>query len=181
MGPAGAPAGSMRRRRSSRRGSRGFGAPSAAPSDAPAPSAPEDGELQGVSLGIFSPENGFRKLCRDVAEAGWFDTFIILLIIASSICLMLDVPRLDPESDLKAMLVKLNYWFTGLFVMEMMLKIVAYGFISTPKAYLKQGWNILDFCIVMISILGLMADLVPAFGKLKSLRILRVLRPLRLL
>ena len=181
MGPAGAPAGSMRRRRSSRRGSRGFGAPSAAPSDAPAPSAPEDGELQGVSLGIFSPENGFRKLCRDVAEAGWFDTFIILLIIASSICLMLDVPRLDPESDLKAMLIKLNYWFTGLFVMEMMLKIVAYGFISTPKAYLKQGWNILDFCIVMISILGLMADLVPAFGKLKSLRILRVLRPLRLL
>ena len=39
----------------------------------------------------------------------------------------------------------------------------------------------LDFVIVLISILGLLADLVPAFGQLKSLRILRVLRPLRLL
>merc|ERR1719424_2675933 len=63
----------------------------------------------------------------------------------------------------------------------MSLKIVAYGFAFTPAAYLKAGWNVLDFFIVMISILGLFADLIPAFGKLKSLRILRVLRPLRLL
>ena len=46
------------------------------------------------------------------------------------------------------------------------------------RTYLRSGWNILDFIIVMISILGLFADLIPAFGKLKSLRILRVLRPL---
>ena len=71
--------------------------------------------------------------------------------------------------------VLLNYWFTGFFIMEMLLKIVAYGFVFTPQAYLKQGWNILDFTIVMISILGLLADIIPAFGRLKALRILRIL------
>ena len=50
-----------------------------------------------------------------------------------------------------------------------------------PQAYLKDPWNILDFTIVIISILGLLASIVPVFGQLKSLRILRVLRPLRLL
>lgn len=137
--------------------------------------------LEGDSLLCLPPENGFRNLCREVAEAGWFDSIVIVLIIASSICLALDVPRLDPESDLKHRLDLLNYWFTGFFIFEMSLKIIAYGFAFTPKAYLKQGWNVLDFCIVMISILGLLANLVPAFGRLKALRILRVLRPLRLL
>ena len=37
---------------------------------------------------------------------------------------------------------------TGLFVFEMSLKIIAYGFVFAPKAYLKSGWNVLDFCIV---------------------------------
>jgi hypothetical protein len=40
---------------------------------------------------------------------------------------------------------------------------------------------VLDFLIVVVSILGLLSSIVPAFGKLKALRILRVLRPLRLL
>ena len=111
-----------------------------------------------------------------------FWIFIILLIVVSSICLALDVPRLDPESQLKYVLNEMNLWMTGFFILEMMLKIISYGFACNgDKSYILQAWNILDFCIVMISILGLLANLVPAFGKLKSLRILRVLRPLRLL
>ena len=145
--------------------------------DGTAPTVP----LEGDSLCCLGPENGFRKFCQWLAEHPTFDQFIILLIILSSICLALDVPRLESGSLLKEYLIVINYWFTGLFVLEMSLKIVAYGFAFTPTAYIKSGWNILDFFIVMISILGLFADLIPAFGKLKSLRILRVLRPLRLL
>ena len=142
----------------------------------------EDKEpLLGMSLNFFPPKSYLRRACRDVAENGLFDSFIILVILASSVCLVLDVPRLDPTSELKANLTLVNYWFTGIFIGEMLLKIVAYGLLFTPKAYLKQPWNILDFCIVFVSILGLLASIVPAFDKLKSLRILRVLRPLRLL
>ena len=168
-----------------------MGAPGASPSIAPpgmlsrrgseAEVVPERLPLVGVSLNLFPPHSPLRNLCRDIAEATAFDNFIIWLILASSVCLALDVPRLDPTSELKAWLVTLNYWFTGLFIGEMLLKVIAYGFLFTPRAYLKQPWNILDFCIVVISILGLLASVVPAFGQLKSLRILRVLRPLRLL
>ena len=141
-----------------------------------------DGELEGMSLGCLAPENGLRRFCLWLSAHSAFDSFIILLIIASSVCLALDVPRLDPGSELKSYLDLLNYWFTGLFILEMTLKIVAYGFVfNGERSYLRQPWNILDFLIVGISILGLLAHLVPAFGQLKSLRILRVLRPLRLL
>jgi hypothetical protein len=137
--------------------------------------------LEGVSLGLFGPESKLRKFCQWLSCHPHFDTLTILLIVVSSTCLAIDLPRLDPDSATKASLDQLNLWLTGFFVLEMLLKIVAKGFLFAPDAYLRSGWNVLDFVIVLISILGLLADLVPAFGQLKSLRILRVLRPLRLL
>ncbi len=61
----------------------------------------------------------------------------------------------------------------------MIIKWLAYGI----KTYFKNGWNILDFFIVVVSVLGTrlvlfgVAD-IPAF---KSMRTLRALRPLRVL
>ena len=38
---------------------------------------------------------------------------------------------------------------------EMMLKIIALGFWwCGPTSYLKDGWNILDFCIVMVGLMS---------------------------
>jgi hypothetical protein len=37
-------------------------------------------------------------------------------------------------------------------VTEALLKIIAYGFLSTERAYLKNGWNQLDFAIVLVSV-----------------------------
>ena len=48
-------------------------------------------------------------------------------------------------------------------------------------SFLKDPWNVLDFFIVWISLLVLLASGIPALRPLKQLRILRVLRPLRLL
>ena len=48
--------------------------------------------------------------------------------------------------------------FTILFTIEMLVKWVGYGFAFTPNAYLKSGWNVLDFTIVMISLLLLAAS-----------------------
>ena len=143
--------------------------------------APEPVPLEGVSLFCLGPENGFRNGARWLVEHPSFDAFIVILIIISSISLAMDVPRVPDDSELKIYLKNANYVFTFFFVIEMTLKVISYGFLFTPNAYLKSGWNVLDFCIVIISILSFFADVVPAFGQLKSLRILRVLRPLRLL
>jgi len=66
-----------------------------------------------------------------------------------------------------------------IFTIELIIKWFAYGI----KKYFTTGWNILDFVIVLVSLLGTILDLlsvadIPAF---KSMRTLRALRPLRAL
>lgn len=58
----------------------------------------------------------------------------------------------------------------------MLIKIFAFGFIFSPNAYLKDGWNILDFTIVTTSLLPLVVSL---NFSVNSLRAIRVLRPLK--
>ena len=43
-----------------------------------------------------------------------------------------------------------EYFFLAVFAIEGLLKIIAYGFVMHPGAYLRNGWNILDFSIVVI-------------------------------
>lgn len=41
----------------------------------------------------------------------------------------------------------INYFFTGMFTLEAIIKIIAFGI----KGYFKQGWNVFDFLIVLVS------------------------------
>ena len=70
-----------------------------------------------------------------------------------------------------------------IFSVEALVKITAHGLLFGPGAYLKSGWNQLDFTIVTSSFFVVLAENVPQFAGaqgLRSIRILRVLRPLRL-
>ena len=60
-----------------------------------------------------------------------------MAILASSVCLALDTPRLDPASRLAEVLKQLNLFFTVFFVGEMLTKIAALGF----GRYIRSGWN----------------------------------------
>jgi len=69
--------------------------------------------------------------------------------------------------------------FTIIFTAELILKCFAYGI----KSYFTNGWNWLDFLIVVVSVIGSLLDGlgvadIPAF---KSMRTLRALRPLKAL
>ena len=98
------------------------------------------------------------------------------------VCLAIDSPLLDEASSTAALLAHLNAVFTLCFAGELAIKVVSAGFVTNGAgSYLKQPWNVLDFCIVVNSLLVYLAKLVPFFAQLKVLRILRVLRPLRLL
>ena len=48
------------------------------------------------------------------------------------------------------------------------------GFIMEPNTYLRDAWNVLDFCVVLSSILGLIGSF-----NLSAIRAVRILRPLR--
>lgn len=45
---------------------------------------------------------------------------------------------------------KLEYFFLIVFSIEAAMKIIAYGFLFHPDAYLRSGWNVLDFIIVFL-------------------------------
>lgn len=44
----------------------------------------------------------------------------------------------------------MEYVFLVIFTVETMLKIVAYGLVLHPSAYIRNGWNLLDFIIVVV-------------------------------
>ena len=81
------------------------------------------------------------------------------------------------------MLTYLNYLFIVVFGIEMILKIIAEGFYVGKNAYLKNGWNIIDFFLVIISIIDFIITLLSKSSNkiLRMLRILRTLRPLRII
>ena len=148
--------------------------------------ADEHSELaagHGRSLGLFRRDGCTRRLCTAVVAHPAFDWLIIGFIVASSICLAIDSPRLDltTNASLVWWLSELNLIFTIVFACEMVLKVVSMGLLCSRGAYLRDPWNMLDFFIVNISLLCLLADGIPQLRALRALRTLRVLRPLRLL
>lgn len=143
---------------------------------APAVEWPRD-----YSLLVCHPFAPWRRFCVWLVNHRTFDTVVMFFIFGSTISLALDSPKLDPYGPLATTLKTLDYVWTALFSMELVLKVIANGFLIGESAYLKSGWNILDGLIVLASILVLAANQIPELQPLKALRVLRVLRPLRLI
>ena len=78
-------------------------------------------------------------------------------------------------------LLSIDYFMTGAFTVEAIFKIIAFGFFFTRTSYLKDSWNILDFIIVISAITGFVLPEGINISAVKSLRILRILRPLKII
>ena len=70
---------------------------------------------------------------------------------------------------------------TGAFTLECIIKVIAFGFIGTQTAYIRDPWNILDFTIVLSAVAGFLMPPGVNISAVKSLRILRILRPLKII
>jgi len=82
----------------------------------------------------------------------------------------------NPNSSLADNLHYAGVFFTVIFSFEAMVKMIAHGAIApADTAYLASGWNRLDFFILGIAWLDLMAASAN-IGALKALRALRTLR-----
>ncbi|KAI4887076.1 hypothetical protein NFI96_013964, partial [Prochilodus magdalenae] len=120
-----------------------------------------------------------RCACFRIVEHNWFESFIIFMILLSSGALAFEDIYIEGNRRLKMVLEYADRVFTYVFMLEMLLKWLAYGFAK----YFTNAWCWLDFLIVDVSLISLVAS---AFGwsditAIKSLRTLRALRPLRAL
>ena len=70
-----------------------------------------------------------------------------------------------------------------IFILECLLKIIVMGFYFGERTYLKDEWNVLDFIIVLFSIITWILDNISDInvGFMKAFRALRALKPLRAL
>jgi hypothetical protein len=74
----------------------------------------------------------------------------------------------------------LDVLFLVIFTVEFAMKVVDSGFYFTPAAYLRDNYNRLDFVVLILSYVDFFTgESMEGIGR--SLRLLRVLRPLRLL
>ncbi|XP_074500587.1 sodium channel, voltage gated, type VIII, alpha subunit a isoform X9 [Sebastes fasciatus] len=120
-----------------------------------------------------------RKTCYLIVEHNWFETLIIFMILLSSGALAFEDVYISQRKTIRVILEYADTVFTYIFILEMLLKWVAYGFVK----YFTNAWCWLDFFIVDVSIVSLVANALgySDLGPIKSLRTLRALRPLRAL
>ncbi|XP_041259194.1 sodium channel protein type 2 subunit alpha-like isoform X9 [Onychostruthus taczanowskii] len=120
-----------------------------------------------------------RKTCYNIVEHNWFESFIVFMILLSSGALAFEDIYIEQRKTIKVLLDYADKIFTYVFILEMVLKWVAYGF----QTYFTNAWCWLDFLIVDVSLVSLVATALgfSEFGAIKSLRTLRALRPLRAL
>ena len=125
-------------------------------------------------------DNPVRKFTSKLTSFWVFDAVIIMLILISTVTLAFEHPLEDPNSEKMQILEKIDIGMTAIFSLEALLKIITSGFLlNGKKSYLHNAWNILDFTIVIMSIVSLSIEANISF--VKVLRVARILRPLRLI
>nr|XP_018900706.1 PREDICTED: voltage-dependent calcium channel type A subunit alpha-1 [Bemisia tabaci] len=137
------------------------------------------------SMFFLTSTNPVRKAAHWVVNLRYFDFFIMIVISLSSIALAAEDPVIE-GSFRNVVLNHFDYAFTGVFTVEMLLKIVDLGVILHPGSYLREFWNIMDAVVVIFAGVSLgfeLSDPHSSAGQnlstIKSLRVLRVLRPLK--
>ncbi|KAK2539862.1 Cacna1e [Columba guinea] len=133
------------------------------------------------SLFLFAEENIVRKYAKKLIDWPPFEYMILATIIAN--CIVLALEQHLPEDDKTPMsrrLEKTEPYFIGIFCFEAGIKIVALGFVFHKGSYLRNGWNVMDFIVVLSGILATAGTHFNTHVDLRTLRAVRVLRPLKL-
>ncbi|XP_047727314.1 sodium channel protein type 7 subunit alpha isoform X3 [Prionailurus viverrinus] len=115
-----------------------------------------------------------RKTCRKIVENGCFKCFIGLVTLLSTGALAFEDIYIDQRKTIKILLEYADMIFTYIFILEMLLKWMAYGF----KAYFTDSWYKLDFMVVIVFCLSLIGKSREEFKPLISVKFLRALRVL---
>uniref|UniRef100_A0A8C7HBV5 Voltage-dependent L-type calcium channel subunit alpha n=1 Tax=Oncorhynchus kisutch TaxID=8019 RepID=A0A8C7HBV5_ONCKI len=143
--------------------------------------------------------NPIRRACISLVEWKPFDIFILIAIFANCMALAVYIPfPQDDSNSTNHDLETVEHVFLVIFTIETFLKIIAYGLVAHQNAYVRNGWNMLDFVIVVVGLFSVVLELLTKDsvetkeeaeaghgGKsggfdVKALRAFRVLRPLRL-
>uniref|UniRef100_A0A8C9X093 Calcium voltage-gated channel subunit alpha1 E n=1 Tax=Sander lucioperca TaxID=283035 RepID=A0A8C9X093_SANLU len=136
------------------------------------------------SLFIFAENNIIRKTAStflNFVAITPFEYMILATITANCVVLALEqhLPGED-KTPMAKRLEKTEPYFIGIFCFEAGIKLVALGFVFHKGSYLRNGWNVMDFIVVLSGILATAGAHMNIPVDLRTLRAVRVLRPLKL-
>jgi len=110
------------------------------------------------------------KWLAKIVYSSQFELLIAFVILVNAVSLaLLTMPNIEPS--VKDTLTQLDTFSLYLYLAELIIRIVSYG--SKPWEFFKQGWNVFDFTIVILSF-GIFS------GQTIILRLLRIFRLIRI-
>ncbi|XP_053794496.1 sodium channel protein type 5 subunit alpha-like [Vidua chalybeata] len=119
------------------------------------------------ALFIFGPFNPVRKKAIKILIHSVFLGIITCTVLLN--CMAMTIPHLLGEA----------YWtehvFTVVYTTEILIKVVARGFVWNEFTFLRDPWNCLDFSIIIVMYLTAFHSV----GNVSILRTFRVLRTLK--
>ncbi|NWY67470.1 CAC1H protein, partial [Erithacus rubecula] len=123
-----------------------------------------------------------RRYIHSLCTSHYLDLFITFIIGVNVITMSME--HYNQPKSLDEALKYCNYVFTIVFVLEALLKLVAFGF----RRFFKDRWNQLDLGIVLLSIVGITLEEIEMNAALpinptiiRIMRVLRIARVLKLL
>ena len=134
------------------------------------------------SIYLFNRNGCFRRNVYVIQKHHNFERFIMLMITLSSVKLASESYFRDEPADSTVVRVGeiSDLVFNYIFILECVLKVIAVGFAMDEGSYLRDSWNGLDFFIVLTSIIDMMLASTD-IPFLKVLRLLRMIKPLRVI
>uniref|UniRef100_A0A674NCA2 Calcium voltage-gated channel subunit alpha1 H n=1 Tax=Takifugu rubripes TaxID=31033 RepID=A0A674NCA2_TAKRU len=124
----------------------------------------------------------WRRSIHTVCTSNYLDLFITIIIFTN--LLTMSMEHYNQPKYFEEILKYCNYVFTVVFVIEAILKLVAFGL----RRFFKERWNQLDLAIVLLSIMGITLEEIDLNASLpinptiiRIMRVLRITRVLKLL
>lgn len=114
------------------------------------------------SLWVFNQKSSVRTICYQIVFHPTFEYFILFLIFCNSIKLGLEtyIPTDGSANKLTIVSTDFDIFFNSCFMFEATIKIIAFGFFLDQGSYLRSYWNVLDFIIVVASLLDMILSTV---------------------
>ncbi|HYH62266.1 MAG TPA: ion transporter, partial [Solirubrobacterales bacterium] len=118
--------------------------------------------------------------CKRIADSSLFQNFILGVILLNAVTL--GIQTYDLSESLGKLLTTLDDFFLGIFVVELIIRIAAFG--SRPQDFFQDGWNVFDFVVISLAFVpGIRenATLLRIVRLLRVVRVVTVLPDLRIL
>ena len=108
-----------------------------------------------------------------LVDSDRFQLFIGAVIVANAVVLGLETYPgvMDSYSSL---LITLNSVFFGVFVVELVLRLISYG--TRPWNFFRSGWNVFDFIIIGGALIPAVQQQATVMRLLRLARVVRLLR-----